>query len=420
MLSAAMETALPPQPWMTAPATRAVIAALAAEGTAVRFVGGCVRDALLGRAIRDIDIATPDPPETVMALLRAAGLKAVPTGLAHGTVTAVAEHRPFEITTLRHDVETFGRHARVAFTDDWQADAARRDFTFNALSLEPGGRLHDYFGGRADLEAGRVRFVGEARRRIAEDYLRLLRFFRFHAHYGRGAPDAEALEAASDAAPELTRLSGERVRAELLRLLEAPDPVPVLRLMAERRILAAELPEAGDPETVARLLPLEGGPGEEGAPDPLLRLAAWLETDRDGAEAVAARLRLSKAEAGRLALLVAPPLSVSPALDVPALRAACHRVGAGAVGDLLRLSAARAGDVEGLAAALAVAAAWQPARFPIKGRDLAGLGAAPGPEMGRLLEELETLWIESDFALDRSALLDEARRRLADAARQNG
>lgn len=400
-----MERTLPPQPWMSAPATRAVVEALQAEGAGVRFVGGCVRDALAGRIVRDIDLATPDPPEQVMALLRRAGLKAVPTGLAHGTVTAVSGHRPFEITTLRHDVESFGRHARVAFTGDWRADAARRDFTFNALSLEPGGRLHDYFGGAADLEAGRVRFVGAARQRIAEDYLRLLRYFRFLAYYGRGAPDPEALEAAAEAAPNLTRLSGERVRAELFRLLEAPDPVPVLRLMGEHRILAAELPEAGESLTLQRLLPLEG----EG-PDPLLRLAAWLKTDAAGAESVAERLKLSNAERQRLALLVEPPFVVSPAAPREALRVACHRIGQARVGDLLRLAAARGEGPGSLDAALAVVADWTPARLPVGGRDLARLGVEPGPPMGRLLEALEARWIESDFTLDRAALLEIAER----------
>ncbi|MEX2631826.1 MAG: CCA tRNA nucleotidyltransferase [Tistlia sp.] len=401
-----METTLPPQPWMTAPATRAVVEALQAEGTGVRFVGGCVRDALAGREIRDVDLATPDAPEQVMALLARAGLKAVPTGLAHGTVTAVSGHRPFEITTLRHDVESFGRHARVAFTDDWRADAARRDFTINALSLEPTGRLHDYFDGVADLAAGRVRFVGEARQRIAEDYLRLLRFFRFFAFYGRGEADREALAAAAEAAPQLTRLSGERVRAELFRLLEAPDPVPVLGLMGEHRILAAELPEAGDPAPVARLLPLEGA----GAPDPLLRLAAWLETDAAGAEAVAERLKLSNAARRRLVLLLAPPLAVDPGDSRERLRVACYRLGAERVADLLRLAAARGGGTAGLEAALAVAEAWVPAAAPVRGRDLARLGVPPGPEMGRLLEALEARWIASDFTLDRAALLTEAER----------
>ncbi|MDX1426079.1 MAG: CCA tRNA nucleotidyltransferase, partial [Kiloniellales bacterium] len=277
-----------PQDWMTAPATRAVLAALGAEGAVPRFVGGCVRDAVVARPVTDVDIATPDPPQRVIALIERAGLKAVPTGLAHGTVTAVADGRPFEVTSLRVDVETYGRHAKVAFTDDWQADAARRDLTINALSCDPDGRIYDYFGGLADLRAGRVRFVGEPRARIREDYLRLLRFFRFHAHYGRGAPDPEGLAAAGELAPEATHLSGERVRAELLRLLAAPDPAPVVAVMAAAGVLRAFLPEAGPgPDGAAALAALGELPGATAEPDPLLRLAALLPPDPAAAGAVA-------------------------------------------------------------------------------------------------------------------------------------
>ncbi len=406
---------LAPQDWMTAAPTRAVLAALAAGDVEARFVGGCVRDALAGRPVRDIDLATPAPPERVMALLQAAGLKAVPTGLAHGTVTAVAAHRPFEITTLREDVQTFGRHATVAFTDDWRADAARRDFTMNALSCTPAGAVYDYFGGLADLRAGRVRFVGDAARRIAEDYLRVLRFFRFHAHYGRGAPDPEGLAASAAAAPHLIRLSQERVRAELLRLLEAPDPVPTLEVMIAHRILAEELPEQGGTATLRRLLPLEPAPEEPaggGRPDALLRLAALIDTDRQGADAIAARLRLSNAERARLELLTQPPLPVAPELTPQALRVACYRLGRQAVADLLRLAAARRGSRDNLEAALAVVQAWTPCAFPLKGRDLLELGAPKGPALGRVLRELEDWWIARDFRPDRTALLAEARRRL--------
>ena len=217
---------LTPQDWMQSPAVEAVIAALEAGGGEVRFVGGCVRDMLAERPIKDIDLATPMAPETVMQKLEAAGLKVVPTGLKHGTVTAVSQGRPFEVTTLREDVETDGRHALVAFTDSWEADAARRDLTMNALSLSPAGDLYDPFGGREDLAAGRVRFVGAARIRIAEDYLRLLRFFRFHAYYGRGEPDPEGLAAAEALAPGLTRLSAERVRDELVALAGGAGPEP--------------------------------------------------------------------------------------------------------------------------------------------------------------------------------------------------
>lgn len=394
---------IPPQDWMTGAPTRTVLAALAAGGAEARFVGGCVRDALAGRPVRDIDIATPLAPERVMQLISQAGLKAVPTGLAHGTITAVADHHPFEITSLREDVETFGRHATVAFTDDWKADAARRDFTMNALFCTPEGAIYDYFGGLADLRAGRVRFVGRAAQRIAEDYLRLLRFFRFHAHYGRGAPDPEGLAAAAAAAPQLIHLSQERVRAELLRLLEAPDPVPTLDIMILHRILAEELPEEGDTAPLARLLTLEAGP-----PDPLLRLAALVETDREGADAIAARLRLSNAQRDRLELLTQPPLPVAPGMTRRDLRIACYRIGKTAVADLLRLAAARRGGTAELQAALTEAAAWPDLAFPVKGRDLIELGARTGPALGDLLEELERWWIHQDFQPDRGALLTRA------------
>ena len=247
---------LEPQGWMTAPDSRAVLEALQAEGAEVRFVGGCVRDALAGRPVKDIDLATADPPEKVISLLEQAGLKAVPTGIAHGTVTAVSDHHPYEVTTLRRDVETHGRHATVAFTDDWAADAARRDFTFNALSCRADGTLFDPYEGEADLRAGRVRFVGDARERIEEDYLRLLRFFRFHAHYGRGEPDRAGLAAAAALAPKLVRLSGERIRTEIFTLLKAPDPVPVLEVMARHRIFAAVLPDLGSPSILRALIGL--------------------------------------------------------------------------------------------------------------------------------------------------------------------
>lgn len=264
-------TRLPPQPWMTAAPTRAVLAALRAAGIEARFVGGCVRDALIGRPVEDIDIAVDAAPHAVTAALEAAGLKAVATGIDHGTVTAVAQGSPYDVTSLRRDVATDGRHATVAFTDDWRADAARRDFTMNALFLSPDGTVTDFFGGEADLRAGRVRFVGDAARRIAEDRLRLLRFFRFLAHYGREPPDEATLDACAAAAPDLPRLSVERIAKEVKRLLAAPDPAPALGLMAERAILVHALPEARDIETLARLAALEHARGEA---DPIRRLGA--------------------------------------------------------------------------------------------------------------------------------------------------
>ncbi len=405
-----------PQAWMTAPETAAVLAALAAEGAAPRFVGGCVRDALAGRRVKDVDIATPDPPEQVVALLEAAGLKAVPTGIDHGTVTAVAGGRPFEITTLRIDVETHGRHATVAFTDDWEADAARRDLTINALSCAPDGTLYDYFAGLADLEAGRVRFVGDPRERIREDYLRLLRFFRFHAHYGRGAPDPEGLAAATELAPEATNLSGERVREELLRLLRADDPVPVLDVMIAHGILRVFLPEAAGAAALAALAEveaLEPRPEDvpEESPDALLRLAALVPPAPAAGAGLGERLRLSRRERARLALLL-EETSVRVGLDEAALKERLYRLGAADVADLLRLDWARRPAEERrkyrgvLEAALEVARWWRPKAFPLKGRDARALGVPAGPRVGELLAEAEAWWIAEDFAPDRRVCLE--------------
>src|SRR5207302_6029056 len=277
-----------PQPWMKAAPTRALLKALGNAGIAARFVGGCVRDALLGRPIADVDLATPARPEEVIAALQKARIKVVPTGIEHGTVTAVfnapAPPWHFEITTLRRDVETYGRRARVAFDADWAEDAARRDFTINAIYLDPEGTLHDPVGGLADLEAHRVRFVGEAARRIAEDVLRVLRYYRFEARFGTGHGDEAARAACRDAVPLLARLSAERVAQELLRLLAVPDPVPALRMMAEDGVLRAILPEATRLDRLQRLIAFEP------QPDPLRRLAALVVVDAAGAVALAERL----------------------------------------------------------------------------------------------------------------------------------
>jgi poly(A) polymerase len=393
------------QAWLCAPDSRRVLRALMAGGRPARFVGGCVRDGLLGRDLagRELDLATPEPPKRVMELLAAEGLKAVPTGLAHGTVTAVTAERRFEITTLRRDIATDGRHATVAFTDDFQADAARRDFTINAMSCDPEGRLFDYFGGRADLAAGRVRFVGAAAARIAEDLLRILRFFRFLAHYGRTPPDAEALQACADAAPRIAQLSGERVQAEMRKLLEAAVPLSALRLMAETGVLAQVAPGVLAQDRLARLLAL--------APhaDWLLRLAALLR-GQAAADQVAWRWRLSSRDAERLLALAEsplPPLHASPAVR----RQALYRLGAERYADLVRLAAAEAqGDDAGslLAEALAEAARWQPRTLPLSGHDVLGLGVPPGPAVGEVLAKVEDWWIARDFFPDHAACLAQA------------
>jgi poly(A) polymerase len=387
--------------WLGAPESRRVLAALTAGGRPARFVGGCVRDALLDPSgdPADLDLATPETPERVTALCGAAGLKVVPTGIGHGTVTVLVGARHFEVTTLRRDVATDGRHAEVAFTDDFVEDAARRDFTINAMSCDGEGRLFDPFGGREDLSAGRVRFVGDARARIVEDYLRVLRFFRFFARFGRPPADAAALRACRELAAGIDRLSGERVRAELLKLLEAPGAVAALGLMAATGVLARVLPGAVPPTFgfLARL-PADG----------LLRLAALLRAAgrADAAPAaVAERLRLSNREVLRLEALAALPLP-DPAAPARAHRRAFHRLGVGLHLDLLRLAVALDGrDPGGLAEVERLAGAWDDPALPVSGADLLARGVPQGPGLGALLARLRDWWEAEDFAPDRAACL---------------
>jgi poly(A) polymerase len=395
---------------MTAAETEAVLKALGQGGAELRFVGGCVRDAVLGRSIGDIDIATPEPPDLVIERLTAAGLKAVPTGIAHGTVTAVAGGKAFEITTLRRDVETFGRHARIAFTDDWQEDAARRDFTFNALSCRPDGVLFDYFGGLEDLAAGRVRFVGDARQRIAEDRLRLLRFFRFLAWYGRAGPDAEGLNAASEASPELALLSGERIQAEMLKLLAAPNPIPTLRLMAERGVLGHAVPAEFNLDRAEKLLEIEHLAGL--AADSIRRLGALLEPDAAGILRLAERWRLSNADRDRLLAIAAPGPKPNPASMDREQRVLLYHTGAAAWIDRVLIAWAEAliegrnEEVDRWRQLLTLPTRWPVPALPLKGRDLRALGVNAGPQIGELLAALEAWWIEQDFMPDRQACLD--------------
>ncbi len=388
--------------WATMDATRDVLAALGGEA---RFVGGCVRDALRGDLPNDLDLATPLVPDAVMAKLAAAGLKAVPTGIAHGTVTAVARGRTFEITTLRRDVETDGRHAVVAFTDDWRADAARRDFTINAMSMTADGSVFDYFGGREDLDAGRVRFVGDAATRIREDVLRALRFFRFHARYGAGGHDAPALAACRELAALLPGLSAERVAGELFRLLEGPRAAHCLDAMREAGVLAHWLPELGQTATLARLESIVAATGA--APSAVRALAAVLPPD--AALAVAARLKLSNAHAERLAALVRPTARMLPSAPVPERRAAFYRLG-GDPADFVLLAWAKSGSDDGFAELLDQARGWVRPRFPLNGEDARATGIEPGPAMGAWLKRYEEAWIAFGAVESRAALLARMRR----------
>ena len=385
-----------PQSWMVEPATSAVLGALAAGGVEARFVGGSVRDALLGERIGDIDIATPASPERVIALLEKARIKVVPTGLDHGTVTAIVPPRHFEITTLRRDVETYGRRARVAFDADWAADAARRDFTINAMFLDPDGTIHDPVGGLPDLRARRIRFVGDPATRIAEDVLRLLRYYRFEARFGTGDGDAYARAACRSAAHLLPTLSGERVQQEMIKLLETPDPIAALKMMWDDGVLAVTLPEARHLDRLRRLMSIEG------APDPLLRLAALVEVDGEGAVALAARLRFSNVWRDRLRGL-SPPRPLDPMGDVQAQRRVLYRLGDEHYRDTALLLAAEGKVSQSrLAELLDLARGWTPPVFPLAGRDVTALGIPPGEQVGRLLAAVHDWWEEGDFTADRA------------------
>jgi len=417
---------LSPQPWMEWPQTRAVLAALTAGGSEVRFVGGCVRDALLHLPSKDIDIATPEVPERVVALLNAAGIKAVPTGIAHGTVTAVvgegAEQRTFEITTLRRDVATDGRHAEVEWTTDWAADAARRDFTINAMSATPDGAVYDYFDGLEHLHHGRIVFVGRAMSRIREDYLRILRFFRFYARFGRPPINREGLKACQALADGLDGLSGERVRAELFRILETNAAADVLLEMRGERVLQHVLPEATDVGRLRQMIFLETrGLRMDGLKaDPLRRLAAVVGDGADAAT-LAQRLKLSTREADRLAVMTDVSVRPWPTMGTVERQGLLRRVGREAVRDraLLLWSGQRAlegrTDSRNTAAWVSLledAANLAVPAFPLRGRDLLELGMTPGPHLGAVLHELESWWETAAYVPDREAVLAEARVRL--------
>jgi poly(A) polymerase len=393
-----------PQPWMTEGPAAKVVRALTAEGDEARFVGGCVRDALVGRAIRDIDIATPLSPQRVTDLLHKADLKAVPTGIEHGTVTAVADKTGFEVTTLRRDVETDGRRAKVEFTDDWQADAARRDLTMNALFADATGKVHDYFGGLDDLAAGRVRFVGDPKQRIVEDYLRLLRFFRFHADYAGGGFDGPAVAAAKELAPNLKSLSGERLRQETLRLLTARRGPEVWGEMLGLGIVQHFLPWATSLDRLRWVAELEQH--HRLPPDPVRRLAALTMTGC-GRE-VAETLKLSRAEGDRIIDLDAArdPFDASAP---EAVRRQIYSWGNDGARDRLLLDWLDRIDQAAGSAALAIIESWPRPRFPLKGADILKLGISEGPKIGEVLQRVEGWWISQDFAPDRAACLVFAR-----------
>lgn len=385
-------TRLAPAPWMTAPETVTVMAAL---GEA-RFVGGVVRNALLGKPVSDIDIATPLEPQAVLKRLAAAGIKAVPTGLEHGTITAVVHGKPFEVTSLRRDVETDGRRAVVAFTTDWALDAQRRDFTMNALFADAAGEVFDCVGGVADLMAGRVRFVGDPVSRIREDYLRILRLFRFHAWYGQGPLDPAALAASEAEKYGLAKLSGERIAKEMLKLLEADDPSAVLSAMAGAGILVELVPGNGNVARVARLIAADAALGLP--PDGLLRLAALIP-DRQTGECVAARWKLSNLHRDRLFDLTGAPESIAPDLPPRALGRLLYTLGPQRLRDRARLAAADTPSPV-WQALLAAVDTWQRPVFPLGGVEVMAAGIPKGPVVGEVLAAVENWWIDAGFPSD--------------------
>ena len=391
--------------WLQDDGLRAVLSALGDADT-TRVVGGAVRDRLLGLPVSDIDLATRLSPEDVLHRLEAAGLKAVPTGLAHGTITAVTAGRPFEVTTLRRDVATDGRHAEVVFTDDWRIDAARRDFTINALYADPAtGAVFDYCGGLADIETRTLRFIGDPLQRIAEDHLRILRFFRFHARFGSGRPDAAGFAACVARANDLMALSRERIRDELFKLLRAVDPVPTLTVMLDAGILVPVLPEISKAglDGLARLVAIETAVGERGSA--IRRLAALLPPDAVLLEDLAARLRLSKAERKRLvataARLDGVPDDIGPLAYRSGIEGAC---------DLLLLAAPDAAAVRDRLPSLET---WVRPQLPVSGRDILALGVEKGPDVAQALKDIEGDWIAAGFPPGRDAVFAIAKVRLA-------
>ena len=393
--------------WMSSPEARRLLDVLTADAGLARFVGGAVRDALLRREVKDVDVATPLQPDEVTRRLERAAIKALPTGVEHGTVTAIVDGKTFEVTTLRRDVATDGRRAVVAFTDDWKEDAERRDFTINALYAAPDGEVFDYFDGIGDLEVGRVRFVGDPVTRIREDYLRILRLFRFHAWYGEGALDADALHAAAHERSGLAQLSGERVSREMLRLLAAEDPVFVLRTMAATgiivEIMQGEL-------AISRLEKLAAIDAEcFFQPDPLLRLASLLPQNEQSVRQLSERWKLSGAQEKRLQDIAGSQAKIVSYLSVREVRKLLYKLGPRLFKDLVLLHWAEDQKVSNAVrwrTLLAQADTWERPTFPLTGREVMLAGVPEGPLVGKILTEVEEWWVDADFIDDEFSLAE--------------
>lgn len=412
------------QSWFSKPGLQRIFSLLNADGGEVRVVGGAVRNALMGMPVGDIDMATTLPPQDVVERAKEAGIKAVPTGIDHGTVTLVVDGEGYEVTTLRRDVTTDGRHAEVAFGTDWKEDAERRDLTINALYADASGEVIDMIGGLADIETKTVRFIGDAATRIAEDHLRILRFFRFFAYYGSGRPDADGLRASARAKDKLSTLSAERVWSEMKKLLSADDPSRALLWMRQAGVLAQILPETEKwgIDAIHGLIAAEQALGWK--PDPMLRLASIIPPDAERVAALASRLRMSKNEAARLDQWAKAP-AVDPSLAETALDRLLYRQGVEEVKARLKLALASArADVSGadasmqkiarLSTLLTRAEKFSKPAFPLSGADVLAAGLPAGPQVGEILGELEATWIDGNFALDREALLSRLTRKLLD------
>jgi len=405
----------PDTTWLSTGPLAHVLAVLDHAGEEARVVGGAVRNALFGQQPGEIDIATTALPGAVIERARAAGFKAVPTGIDHGTVTVIADGMPFEVTTLRADVETYGRRAKVAFGRDWKVDAERRDFTMNALSINRAGEIFDYVGGRADIEARRVRFIGDARRRIAEDYLRILRFFRFHATYGSGPPDPDGLAACIAGRAGLEQLSRERVRMELMKLLVAPHAAPTLAVMAEAGLLAAVLGGVPVLASFENTCKVEAAAGV--AADAARRLGALGVSVVEDAARLWQRLRLTNSEHARLLSIAEGWSSIAPG-DEAAARALLYRIGPDRFIDRVLIAWARspAGAADERWRDLAsLPARWTAPKFPLKARDFIKRGLEKGPKLGAALAAAENAWIATGFPGNPAALEEIADRAAAGA-----
>lgn len=406
--------------WFHAEHLQRLLAALNAGKEEARVVGGAIRNTLLDLPVKDIDIATTRRPDDAGAVANDLSYKVVPTGIEHGTITVVTPEAAYEVTTLREDIETDGRHAVVSFGRDWQADAERRDFTVNALYAASDGCIIDCVGGLPDIAARNIRFIGDPDQRIEEDALRILRFFRFHAHYGSGRPDAEGLRACARHRSELGKLSTERVWSELHRLFEAPDPRRTLLWMRQSSVLSTMLPESEKwgIDTIHTLVETEHTLGIE--PDPMLRLMAIVPPSAERIDKLTNRLRLSNEDRDRLQNWVRAGTNDT---GLPRLRELSYRINPQAVLDNLVLRHAKATDAKtviDLARAYETIRAWNVPMLPVKGGELVELGIAPGPEIGRLQRDLEHWWIASDFALERDELLSLAKNLLEDGPDRSG